>query len=269
MTDERTKAVMQRMRENLVTQHDATNTGGRRRRRRPPSEGGREHQPGNIFACSSAGTRLEGDPSGGMSVRHESLVTFFNCTPKTISDGTSYPAMLIIADVIAAAALRGATPRGVRVGDPAGVLPGAQERVVVGLVHGDETIHLDAGRLKGTDRTNEGIAIGADDAFDVGVIGEDCRSCLLIGVAAPRGALLGNDLDVGRERLFEALLLERIVGLPGAPRMMAMSPPLGNDLPNCVPQAWPARTGRYRCRSGSRSRGCRSWRPTTETTFAP
>ena len=60
------------------------------------------HQPGNILACSSGGTRLDGDPSGGMSVRHESLVTFFSCTPKTISDGTSYPAMLIIADVIAA-----------------------------------------------------------------------------------------------------------------------------------------------------------------------
>ena len=45
--------------------------------------------PGNIRFWSSAGTRLDGEPSGGMSVRHDSSVTCLSPPPKMISAGTS------------------------------------------------------------------------------------------------------------------------------------------------------------------------------------
>ena len=57
---------------------------------------------------------------------------------------------------------------------------------------------------------DEGVAVAADDAVEVGVIGEDRRGCLEVGVTAPGGALLGDDLDVGRQPLLEALLLQRV-----------------------------------------------------------
>src|SRR5918994_1167857 len=49
--------------------------------------------------------------------------------------------------------------RGPRVRNATSVLPGAQERVVVGLMHRDEAVHRDPCRLVGADRADERIAV--------------------------------------------------------------------------------------------------------------
>src|SRR5688572_4041185 len=49
-----------------------------------------DRQPGgNILVWSSPDTRLDGEPSGGISLRHDSSVTCVSCTPNTILSGTS------------------------------------------------------------------------------------------------------------------------------------------------------------------------------------
>ena len=46
-------------------------------------------KPGTSSACSSGGTRLDGEPSGGMSVRHESIVDLLQLDAEDDLGGTS------------------------------------------------------------------------------------------------------------------------------------------------------------------------------------
>ena len=170
---------------------------------------------GNILDCSSGGTRLDGAPSGGMSVRQDSSLTSLSCDTEDDLRRHVVAGDLHHRRRHAGPTLEQEAHVGERVHDAAGVLPGAQERVVVGLVHRGEPVHRQVGCLVGPHRADERIAVRSDPAVDVVVLGEDARRRLEVRLATPRAAGLGHQFDVVVHRLERALLLHRVDRVAG------------------------------------------------------
>ena len=217
----------------------AGHSDGSRRRSTPvPTSSSTRCYSGNILDCSSGGTRLDGAPSGGMSVRHDSSLT--SLSSHTEDDLRRY---VVAGDLHhrrrhARATLEQEAHVGERIHHTAGVLPGAQERVVVGLVHRDQPVHRQVRpprRPASCRRTHRRTVRSS----------RRCRRARRGCPTSPRD----TPGDSTRCRPWRPTsMLSFIVssvhssctgsmGLPGAPRSIAILPPSGRNSLNFSPQA--------------------------------
>ena len=181
----------------------------------------------NIFCCSVRRDRRGRRPVRGDGRQQELSSTCRSDGLKMISDGIGAPCPFIIAAVSAVRPCvnsAGLHPHlEVRV---VLLLPGAEQRVLVGLDRGDDVERL-VGRLEGAHRADRGVAVVVADALEVGVLAQDPGHRLQRALARPVRVGGRDDLDVGVQGLPLALLPRRRVVLPGVPPRNAISPAVG------------------------------------------